>query len=129
MTSYKAQMIAAVKATGSHFFDRSTMEHWGSRVESRDVIPVDPPRLWVFVSSEIFGGAESGGPRRFKVRTVNLDVPDGWQEKHPGETWRSVVDTPDALNPEWEGYKTRDEAYAVAKAHAEAWHGHRGDLP
>lgn len=115
-------MIAAVKATGSHFFDKGTMDYWGSVVEHRDVIPVDPPRIWVFVSSERFGG---DGPRRWKVRTVNLDAPDGWQEKHPGETWRSVVDTPERLNPHPEGYASRDEAFAMASEHALAWNDSR----
>lgn len=160
-------MIAAVKATGSHFFDKNAMDYWNSVVEHRDVIPVDPPRIWVFVSSErqddrdfpteqealdflgedpkgakIFHEAPQGEtngdgsqaewwvvrfPRRWKVRTVNLDAPDGWQERHPGETWRSVVDTPERLNPHPEGYASRDEAFAVASEHALAWNDSRRD--
>lgn len=125
------------------------MAFFGSRVENRDVIPVDRERgLWVFVSSEQqpdrdfhteqeareYLGDDSDGarivheapegltngdgsqaewwvvryPRLFTVRTVNLaDAP-------------SVVDDPEPLGG-FQGHKTRDEAYAVAKAHAAAY--------
>lgn len=152
--SDRAKMIEAVKATGSHWFDKKTMAHWNRVVEHRDVIAVDPPRLWVFVSSEreddrgfpaeqeandfladapegskVFLDAPEGEtngdgspvqwwvvrfPRRWKVRTVNTDM-------------QNAVETPDRLNPHWEGYASRDEAFQVASEHALAFHDSRRD--
>lgn len=149
--SNRSDLIAAVNATGSHFFSKGAMRYFNSRVESRDVIPVDRERgLWVFVSSEQMDDDTFPTEREARdyagddfAGTVFHDAPAGlkngdgsqaewWVVRHPrvyrvrtvntGEGDRSCIETPDSLNNGGEHHTTRESAWAVATAHAQAWH-------
>lgn len=58
-----ADIRAANKAAGLHFFDRSTMRHWDSAIEGG---PYQGPGGVFFVTSE--SGMRETDPRRYTVR-------------------------------------------------------------
>lgn len=79
-----ADIRAANREAGLHFFDRQTMRFHGTKIESG----VHDGRF--FVTSEQYG---EGSPRRYKVREA---MPDG-SIKTRGDDWRHKEDAIDAI--------------------------------
>jgi len=155
--SNRSDLVAAVNATGSHWFKPSTMRWWNSRVESRDVIPVDRERgLWVFVSSEQMDDqtfptereardyvGEDTDVRVFFEAPAGVTNGDGsqaswWVVRFPrvysvrtvntGDG-RSCIETPDTLNNGGDKHADRASAWAAARVHAHAWREMSRNLP
>jgi hypothetical protein len=71
------QLIARVKRTGSHFFDRDTMKFWNSRVLPSSLTRVDADRFRFITSEQAFDDEQ----RLYAVREARFQVDSDGAER------------------------------------------------
>ena len=75
-TRYRIADIKRQNAeAGQHFFERSTMRFFDSRIESQ---PYHGPGGIYFITSEQFHGSQGSAPRKYTIRQFNPENGHVW---------------------------------------------------